>query len=91
LGKTCTALSSLEDGNWGVKRLPDGPKHSGGMRSNAFSKLGEHQLYPEYIVIDLETNYQIKRVVMHTAEGGKGLPEDFSIQVCREGEATPSD
>jgi hypothetical protein len=61
------------------------------MRSNAFSKLGEHQLYPEYIVIDLETNYQIKRVVMHPAEGGKGLPEDFSIQVCREGEATPSD
>jgi len=85
-GKVCETFSSLEDQQWGVQRLTDGQKDSGGWRSKAFSKHGVHQLYPEYVVVDLKTNCLMKRVVLHPAEGGKGFPEDFSICVCREGE-----
>jgi hypothetical protein len=85
-GMVCETFSSLEDKQWGVARLTDGQAGPGGWRSKAFAKHGEHQLYPEYIVVDLKTNCQIKRVVLHPAEGGKGFPEDFSIYVCREGE-----
>ena len=86
LGKKCTTFSSLEDGNWGVQRLTDGQKDTGGWRSKAFPKCAEHQLYPEYITVDLGTNCLVRRIVLYPAEGGKGFPEDFSIQICREGE-----
>jgi alpha-L-rhamnosidase len=85
LGKACETFSSLED-QQGVARLTDGQAGPGGWRSKAFGKHGVHQLYPEYVVVDLKTNCLLRRVVLHPAEGGKGFPEDFSIYVCREGE-----
>jgi alpha-L-rhamnosidase len=85
-GRACDTFSSLEGGDWGVARLTDGQAGPGGWRSKAFATHGEHQLYPEYITIDLGAHCRLSRVVLRPTDGGKGFPSDFSIQVCREGE-----
>lgn len=82
----CETFSSLDGPEWGVSRLTDGKMDQGGWRSKAFAGHGDHRLYPEYVTLDLGTNRRVSRVVLHPAEGGKGFPEAFTIQVCREGE-----
>ena len=90
LGKPCKAFSSYEQDGWSVSNLTDGKAGALGWSSQAFAVWPDHSLYPEFVVVDLRTNCAIRRVVLYPrGDGlnvGKGFPEDFSIQVCREGE-----
>ena len=85
-GKPCKVFSSLETSNWGTVRLTDGQTGDDGWSSRAFATHADHCLYPEWATVDLGANCAIQRVVLHATDKGQGFPEDFSIQVCREGE-----
>ncbi len=89
-GKSCKVFSSLESKNWSVSRLTDGEKGDIGWSSKAFSTYSEHILYPEYVVIDLGSTYNLNKISLFPrgdgASAGKGFPEDFNIQLCQQGE-----
>ncbi len=89
-GKPCKVFSSLESNGWFVAKLTDGEKGGIGWSSKAFSGNSDHSLYPEYVVIDLGATYDLNKVSLFPrgdgAMSGKGFPEDFSIQLCRQGE-----
>ncbi|MEI7900759.1 MAG: family 78 glycoside hydrolase catalytic domain [bacterium] len=90
-GKTCKVFSTLEADGCSAARLTDGESGGAGWSSKAFSAYADHRLYPEYVTVDLGRNYEIQRVVLYPggagATAGKGFPEDFTVQVCREGES----
>jgi alpha-L-rhamnosidase len=60
-----------------------------GWSSKAFMAYPDHSLYPEFVVVDLGTNCALGRVILHPrgdgTNAGKGFPQDFTIQACREG------
>jgi len=89
-GKPCKAFSSQETSEWSTQRLTDGQTTGGGWSGKAFAAYADHRLYPEFVVVDLACNATISRVVLHPCGEGpaaaRGFPEDFTIQVCREGE-----
>ncbi len=89
-GKSCKTLSSNQSDIWSVSRLTDGEKGGTGWSSKAYSRHANRSLYPEYIVIDLGASYDLDMVSLYPrGDGemaGKGFPEDFTIQVCLEGE-----
>ena len=89
-GKPCKAFSSLESNGWSVNKLTDGEKGGKGWSSKAFALYPDHSLYPEYIVVDLGTSCDIDKISLFPrGDGemaGKGFPENFSIQVCLQGE-----
>jgi len=89
-GKTCKVFSTLEADGCSAARLTDGESGGAGWSSKAFSAYADHRLYPEYVTVDLGRNYEIQRVVLYPGgvgmAAGKGFPEDFTVQVCREGE-----
>ncbi len=90
LGKPCKAFSSHESDGWSVSKLTDGETHTVGWSSKAFAAYPDHSLYPEFAVVDLGKDCTIHRVVLYPRgddpAAGKGYPQDFTIQVCREGE-----
>jgi alpha-L-rhamnosidase len=90
-GKNCKVFSARERGqNLTVSKLTDGDTAAPGWRSGAFASFPDHTLYPEFVILDLGASAEIERVVLHSptkgTESGKGFPEDFTIQVCEEGE-----
>ena len=90
LGRPCQAFSAHEADGWSVSKLTDGQTGALGWSSKAFAAYPDHRLYPEYVVVDLGTNCAIHRVRLYPrgdgALAGRGFAEDFTIQVCREGE-----
>jgi alpha-L-rhamnosidase len=91
LKKVCRTFSSIESNNWSVVALTDGKRDSGGWSSRAYGAFSDHEHYPEYVVVDLETNSLIYEVVLVAYRGSgseaSGFPLGFSIAVCQEGEA----
>lgn len=89
-GKPCKSFSSIESNGWSVLKLTDGVIGGKGWSSKAFSLYPVHSLYPEYVVVDLGTSYEIEKISLFPRQdgemSGKGFPEDFTIQVCLEGE-----
>lgn len=89
-GKPCKFFSSKEADSRGASKLTDGEKGGIGWSSRSFANYSDHRLYPEFVVVDLGLNATIRRVVLHPCgekgATGRGFPEDFTIQVCREGE-----
>ena len=89
-GKLCKTLSSIESDGWSLSKLTDGEKGGTGWSSKAYSMHANRSLYPEFIVLDLGASYAIDKVSLFPrGDGemaGKGFPEDFTIQVCLEGE-----
>jgi alpha-L-rhamnosidase len=90
LGRPCQVFSSHEGDGWAASKLTDGESGALGWSSKAFTAWADHWLYPEFVVVDLGTNCRLGRVVLYPrgdgAMAGRGFPEDFTIQVCREGE-----
>lgn len=90
LGRPCKAFSSLEADGWSLARLTDGETIAPGWSSKSFSSYSDHTLYPEFVVVDLGTNSYLREVILHPRSDqgmvGKGFPQDFTIEVCREGE-----
>lgn len=90
VGKPFKAFSSIESDGWSVYKLTDGEKGGKGWSSKAFARYPDHTLYPEYVEVDLGTTCEIEKISLFPrgdgAMSGKGFPEDFSIQVCEQGE-----
>ena len=90
-GRKCSAFSSLETQSHALERLTDGEREAAGWSSKAFVDYADHRLYPEYVVVDLGRNCTLDRVELYPdfsrTAGGFGFPVDFTIQICREGEA----
>ena len=89
-GKPCQVFSSHETQGWSAAKLTDGETSPLGWRSKAFAAQADHALYPEFVIVDLETNCALHRVLLYPrgdgTNAGQGFPADFTIQVCREGE-----
>jgi len=89
-GKPCKFFSSEETENFSAAKLTDGKLGCSGYRSKSFARYADHRLYSEFVVVDLGLPAIVRRVVLHPTvdEEGRatGFPEDFTIQVCREGE-----
>ena len=89
-GKKLKVFSSNELNGWSADKLTDGEKGGIGWSSKAFSKYAEHTLYPEYAVIDLGETYELEKISLFPRQdngmAGKGFPENFTIQICEEGE-----
>ncbi len=90
LGQPCQVFSSYEADGWSASKLTDGAADALGWSSKAFTAWSDHQLYPEFVVVDLGTNCSLDRVILYPrsdgTNSGKGFPRNFTIQVCREGE-----
>jgi alpha-L-rhamnosidase len=90
LGRPCQVFSSYEADGWSKTALTDGKTGTLGWSGKAFSAYENHELYPEYVVVDLGRCARIESVVLHPrgdkANAGKGFPKDFTIQICEEGE-----
>lgn len=89
-GKKVKVFSSLELNGWSADKLTDGEKGGIGWSSKAFPKYAEHLLYPEYVVIDLGGTFELEQISLFpcgdSTIAGKGFPEDFTIQMCEQGE-----
>jgi alpha-L-rhamnosidase len=85
-GKGCSTFSSLERNGFSAACLTDGQRGGTSWSSKAFSAYADHRLYPEFITVDLGKNCALERIELFPFADGKGFPEDFTIQVCREGE-----
>lgn len=85
-----TAFSSIEDGGWQVAALTDGIKGGIGWSSKAFASFPDHNLYPEWVAIDLGRYHRIDRIDLYPrgdgANAGQGFPQDFTLALCVEGE-----
>jgi len=85
-----TAFSSIEDGGWQVAALTDGIKDGIGWSSKAFASFPDHNLYPEWVAIDLGRHHRIDRIDLYPrgdgANAGQGFPRDFTLALCVEGE-----
>lgn len=90
LGRPCRAFSSHEQDGWSLAHLTDGKTGALGWSSKAFTAYADHALFPEFVVVDLGVDCAVRRVDLYPrGDGdrrGMGLPRDFTIQVCREGE-----
>ena len=90
LGRPCKVFSSYEGDGWSASKLTDGQTGALGWSSKAFAAYPDHSLYPEYVVVDLGANCALRQVLLYPRgdgpSAGKGFPQDFTIQVCREGE-----
>jgi alpha-L-rhamnosidase len=90
-GKPVKVFSSIEGNGWGAALLTDGQKGGAGWSGKAFAAVPDHSLYPEFAVVDLGTNHNVDRVDLYPrgdgAHAGEGFPEDFTIQLCEEGES----
>ena len=89
-GIFCKTFSSIESSEWSANKLTDGDKGGKGWSSMAFSLYPDHSLYPENVVVDLKTTYDIDKIILFPRGdenmAGKGFPKNFTIEVCREGE-----
>ena len=89
-GKKCSVFSTLQTNSFTVSGLTDGQRSGTGWSSRSFAEHADHALYPEYVVVDLGRNCKLDRIELYPdfSEGaaGIGFPEDFTIQICREGE-----
>jgi hypothetical protein len=89
-GKSCKVFSFADSTDLSFKKLTDGQTGILAWSSKAFATYADHSLFPEYVVIDLGKTCLISKVVLHprgdNEMAGKGFPEDFSVQVCREGD-----
>lgn len=90
-GKVCKVFSSREQGRDLIAgKLTDGDTAALGWSSGSFTSYPDHLLYPEFVTLDLGMSAELDRLVLYSPdngkETGKGFPEDFTIQVCEEGE-----
>jgi len=88
--RPCKVFSFVDASDMSFKKLTDGKINGLAWSSNSFTNISDHSLYPEYVVIDLGKTCKIDKIILYPANenlmANRGFPEDFSIQVCREGE-----
>ena len=89
LGRKCKVFSFADSSDLSFSKLTDGHTETMAWSSRSFASVADHTLFPEYVVIDLGKTCVINRIVLFprgdNSMAGKGFPEDFTVQICREG------